>query len=172
MSFFALQFDHRVACATTYKEEGYEHSRKQEQLIASAVIASQHIPESSVALAADPGQPALVVSQRSATTQYEVHLSSTAQTCTCPQGQLHYPCKRVMKVIVMKVIRMTTGKTGPEIIEALGPWAGTALDGFEQLQLEADSMEQLKDGFMLADDDPAELDSASDTADMVSAAAE
>ncbi|KAL0030210.1 hypothetical protein WJX77_003014 [Trebouxia sp. C0004] len=159
--------DLRVACATTYKEEGYEHNRKQEQLVASAITASQHIPESSVALVADPGQPALVVGQRSATTQCEVHISGTAQTCTCPQGQLHYPRKHVMKVI-----SMTTGKTGPEIIKALGTWAGTALGGFEQLQSEADSMEQLKDGFMLADDDPAELNSTSDTADMVSAAAD
>ena len=76
----------------------------------------------------------------------------------------------------MKVISMTTGKTGPEIIKALGTWAATALGGFEQLQSEADSMEQLKEGFMwadddLADDEPAELDSACDTADMVSAAA-
>ncbi len=53
--------------------------------------------KSSVALTADPGQPALVVSQHSGTTKYEVHNS----------------CKRVMKVI-----SMTTGKTGPEIIKA------------------------------------------------------
>ena len=71
---------------------------------------------------------------------------------------------------------MTTGKTGPDIIKALGTWAGTALGGLEQLQSEADSMEQLKEGFVLADDDLAddelaELDSASETAHMVSAAA-
>lgn len=71
----------------------------------------------------------------------------------------------------MKLVSMTTGKTGPEIIKALGTWAGTALGGSEQLQSEADSIEQLKEVFMPADDEPAELDNASDTADMVSAAA-
>ena len=119
-----MQLDLRVACATIYQEEGYEHNRKQEQLVASAVLASQQIPACSVTFAADPGQPVLVASKHSATTQY---ISSTTQTCNCPQEQLHYPCKHVMKVI-----SMTTGKTGPDIIKALGTWAGTALSSCSQ----------------------------------------
>ena len=128
-----MQLDLRVACATLYQEEGYEHDRKQEQLVALAVIASQRIPASSVTFAADrlsdPGQPVLVASKHSATTQYEVHISSTAQTHTCPQKQLHYPCKHVMKVI-----SMTTGKTGPDIIKASGTWACAALSSCSQKQ--------------------------------------
>ena len=69
-SFSAVQLDLRVACATRYKEEGYEHNRKQERLVASAVIASQQIPASSVTLAADPAQPVLVASKHSSTTHY------------------------------------------------------------------------------------------------------
>ena len=38
-----LQFDLRVRCASPYKTEDYEHDRKKEQLVASAVIASQQI---------------------------------------------------------------------------------------------------------------------------------
>ena len=49
----------------------------------------------------------------------------------------------------MKVIRMTTGKSGPEIIMALGTWAGTDLGGFEQLQSGDESMAQLQDSIML-----------------------
>ncbi|KAL3130609.1 hypothetical protein ABBQ38_008003 [Trebouxia sp. C0009 RCD-2024] len=156
------KFDLRVRFARSYKQEGYQHNRKKEQLVASAVIASQHIPDSSVTLAACATQPAHVVSQHSASTLYEVHVTSAAQTCTCPQGQLHYPCKHVMKVI-----SMTTGKSGPEIILALGTWAGTELGGLAQLQSD-ECMAQLKDNFMLDDTEPAEAaqpDSTSTAAD-------
>ena len=109
----------------SYKEEGYEHNRKN---VASAVIGSQQIPDSSVTLAACVRQPALVISQHSASKQYEVHVNSTAQTCTCQQGQLHYPRKHVMKVI-----NTTTGKSGPEVDMAMGTWDGTDLGGFGKL---------------------------------------
>ncbi|KAL3158253.1 hypothetical protein ABBQ38_010504 [Trebouxia sp. C0009 RCD-2024] len=55
----------------------------------------------------------------------------------------------------MKVISMTTGKSGPEIILALGTWAGTELGGLAQLQSD-ECMAQLKDSFMLDDAEPAE----------------
>ncbi|KAL3131167.1 hypothetical protein ABBQ38_000471 [Trebouxia sp. C0009 RCD-2024] len=55
----------------------------------------------------------------------------------------------------MKVISMTTGKSGPEIIRALGTWAGTELGGLAQLQSD-ECMAQLKDNFMLDDAEPAE----------------
>ncbi|KAL3150070.1 hypothetical protein ABBQ38_013416 [Trebouxia sp. C0009 RCD-2024] len=116
------EFDLRVRCASSYKQEGYQHNRKKEQLVASAVIASQH---SSVTLAACATQPAHV-------------------------DQLHYPCKHVMKII-----SMTTGKSGPEIILALGTWAGTELGGLAQLQSD-ECMAQLKVNFMLDDAEPAE----------------
>ena len=51
----------------------------------------------------------------------------------------------------MEVISMTTGKSGPEIIMALGTWAGIELSGLEQLQSTDDAMAQLKDNFMLSD---------------------
>ena len=46
---------------------------------------------------------------------------------------------------------MTTGKSGPEVIMALGTWAGTEMSGLEQLQLAADAMTQFRDIFMLND---------------------
>ena len=146
---FAMAHMHRQTPPVCVKDgipEGHKHNRKKEQLVASAVVASQQIPASSVILAKCAGQPALVMSQHSASTQYQVQVNSTAQTCTCPQGQLHYPCKHVMKVI-----SMTTGKSGPEIIMALGTWAGTELGGLNQLQSTDDAMAQLKDNFMLSD---------------------
>ena len=114
----------------------------------------------------DPSQQVLVVSQHSATTQSEVHISSSAQTCTCPQGQLQYPCKHVTQII-----SLSTGETSPDIIKALGNCAGTDLDRFEQLQSEGDNIERKMEDFMLADDEPAQTDKASDAAHMVSAAA-
>ena len=59
---------------------------------------------------------------------------------------LHYPCKHVLKVI-----SMTTGKPAPDIIMALGTWAGTEMGGLDQLQSTDDAMAQLKDNFMLSD---------------------
>ncbi|KAL3160825.1 hypothetical protein ABBQ38_009230 [Trebouxia sp. C0009 RCD-2024] len=55
----------------------------------------------------------------------------------------------------MKIISMTTGKSGPEIILALGTWAGTELGGLAQLQSD-ECMAQLKVNFMLDDAEPAE----------------
>lgn len=77
-----LQFDLRVRCASSYKAEGYEHNRKKEQLVASAVIASQHIPANSVTLAECAGQAAVVMSQHSANTHYQVQVSSTTHAST------------------------------------------------------------------------------------------
>ena len=64
----------------------------------------------------------------------------------------------------MKVISMTTGKSGPEIIMALGTWSGTELGGLEQLQSSDDAMTQLKDNFML-DDTEVEEAQLGETAD-------
>ena len=44
-----------------------------------------------------------------------------------------------------------TGKSGPEIIMALGTWAGIEIGGLEQLQSTDDAMAQLRDSFMLSD---------------------
>ena len=67
----------------------------------------------------------------------------------------------------MKVISMTIGKSGPEIIMALGTWAGTELGGLEQLQSADDAMTQLKDNFTLddAEVEKAQPDSTGKTAD-------
>ena len=97
-------------------------------------------------------------------TTLELHVNSTAQTCTCPQGLLHYPCKHVMKVI-----SMTTGKLGLEIILTLGTWAGSELGRFAQLQ-SGESLAQLKDDFMCDDAEPeaAQPDSTGTAADNTS----
>ena len=67
----------------------------------------------------------------------------------------------------MKVISMSTGKSGPESLMALGTWAGTKLGGLEQLQLADDAMTQLKDNFMLndAEVEEAQPDSTGEAAD-------
>ena len=64
----------------------------------------------------------------------------------------------------MKVISMTTGKSGPEIIMALGTWSGTEFGGLEQLQSSDDAMTQLKGNFML-DDTEVEEAQLGETAD-------
>jgi len=90
---------------------------------------------------------------------------------------LHYPCKHVMKVV-----SLSTGESGPEIILALGTWAGTEMGGFKQLEndLPADSLEQLEEDFSLAaaigteaalDDDTAAASIGTDTAENSTAAA-
>ena len=43
-----MQFDIRVEVATMYKKKGFGHNRKQEQLVATTVIASQQIPDADV----------------------------------------------------------------------------------------------------------------------------
>lgn len=141
-----LQLDERVQCATEYKAAGFVRNSQQEQLVASAVIAAQHIPDSSVTLSAVPDQPSQVVSQSSSTTVYHVQVSTDSMSCSCPQGRLFYPCKHMMKVL-----GMITGKSGAAIILAMGTWAGTALGGLKQLQdsTAANSMARLAENFLL-----------------------
>ena len=52
----------------------------------------------------------------------------------------------------MKVVSLSTGESGPEIILALGTWAGTEMGGFKQLEndLPADRLEQLEEDLSLA----------------------
>ena len=167
MSFLALpgidtqsslvQFDLRVEVATMYKKEGFVHNSKQEQLVATAVVASQQIPDADVTMPSVSTQPARVTSQSNRNTRYIVTPSQTGGSCNCPLGLLHYPCKHVMKVV-----SLSTGKSGPEIILALGTWAGTDMGGFKQLEddLPGDSLEQFEEDFLLEADGgtEAELD--------------
>jgi len=171
---FLMQFDLRVEVATMYKKEGFVHNRKQEQLVATAVVASQQIPDADVTLPSVSDQPAYVTSQSNRNTRYVVKPSQTGGSCNCPPGMLHYPCKHVMKVV-----SLSTGKSGPEIILALGTWAGTEMGGFKQLEndLPADSLEQLEEDFSLAaatgteEDDTAAANDGRDTAGRSTAAA-
>jgi hypothetical protein len=108
-----MQFDIRVEVATMYKKEGVVHNSKQEQLVATAVVASQQIADADVTLPSVSNQSAYVTSQFNRSTRYVVKPSQTGGSCNCQLGVLHYPCKHV------KVVSLSTGKSGPEIILAL-----------------------------------------------------
>ena len=92
-------------------------------------------------------QPARVISQSSRNTRYIVTPSQSGGSCNCPLGLMHYPCKRVITVV-----SLSTGKSGPEVILALGTWAGTDMGGFKQLENDfaVDSLEQFEEDFLLA----------------------
>ncbi len=59
---FLMQFDIRVEVATMYKKEGVVHNSKQEQLVATAVVASQQIADADVTLPSVNNQSAYVTS--------------------------------------------------------------------------------------------------------------
>ena len=100
--------------------------------MASAVIAAQRIPDSSVDLVDidSTGQMAYVTSKDDPSLKYEVKAAGTSKaSCTRPNGQLHYLCKHMMKVV-----SLSTGHSGAEIIQALGTRAGSSLQGLGKLQ--------------------------------------
>ncbi len=85
-----------------------------------------------------------VISQSNCSTRYVVKPSQIGGSCSCHLGVLHYLCKHVMKVV-----SLSSSKSGPEIIMALGMRAGTAIGGFKQLEtdLAAGRVEQLEATF-------------------------
>ena len=97
--------DHVLECsltsevATVYKNEGHMHNSKQEQLVTSALIAAQLSPDTDVRLPSH-GSVNTGGQQSNFSSQYAIHVSKEACSCTCPQGQLQYPCKHVMKLLV------------------------------------------------------------------------
>lgn len=61
--------------------------------------------------------------------KYWVSRAGTAKaSSTCPQGQLHYICKHVVKILTT-----SQGYSAGEIILALGTWAGNSLDAVSNL---------------------------------------
>ena len=125
-----MQVDVRFQCKQAYKAAGFVENRRQEQVVAAAVIAAQRIPDNHVQLHDSTEQLALVTSMQDSSVQYEVKRAGTATaSCTCPQGQLHYLCKHMMKVI-----SVSTEYSGAQIIQALGTRAGSSLQGFDKLQ--------------------------------------
>jgi len=125
-----LQVTLRFQCKQAYKAAGFVTNRRQEQIVASAVIAAQQIPDSSVDLVDSTGQLAYVTSKDDPSLKYEVKAAGTSKaSCTCPNGQLHYLCKHMMKVV-----SLSTGHSGAEIIQALGTRAGSSLQGLGKLQ--------------------------------------
>ena len=87
------------------------------------------------------------------TEEYEVTAAATASaSCTCPQGQLQYMCKHIVKVT-----GLSTGFSDVQIIQALATRAGTNLEGFAHLhsnvpaqpQANSDPLAQLEDSFCL-----------------------
>jgi len=95
-----LQVTLRFQCKQAYKAAGFVTNRRQEQIVASAVIAAQQIPDSSVDLVDSTGQLAFVTSKDDPSLKYEVKAAGTSKaSCTCPNGQLHYLCKHMMKVV-------------------------------------------------------------------------
>lgn len=53
---------------------------------------------------------------------------------------------------MMKVVSLSIGKSGPEVILTLGTWAGADMGGFKQLENDfaVDSLEQFEEDFLLA----------------------
>ena len=67
------------------------------------------------------------------TNKYHVTGVGTATlNCSCPQGQLHYICKHMVKVI-----SVSEGYSGAQIIQALGTRAGTSQAGLSKLHCNA-----------------------------------
>ena len=96
------------------------------------MIAAQQIPDSSVELVDSTGLLAYVTSMQDSSMKYEVKAAGTATaaaSCTCAHAQLHYLCKHMMKVV-----SLSSGYSGAQIIQALGMRAGSSLQGFDKLQ--------------------------------------
>lgn len=99
-----------------YKAAGFQTNRKAEGLVTSAVIAAQAIPDSFVTLLDSSGAVAQVSSMQDMNVKYQVtDAGKPTARCTCPQGLLHYMCKHVVKVITL-----SQGYTGAQVIQALG----------------------------------------------------
>lgn len=81
--------------------------------------------------------------------RYVAKPSQISGSCSCHLGMLHYLCKHVIKAV-----NVSSSKSVPENMMALGMWAGSTLGGFKQLkddlavgrveQLEATSCWQLQ----------------------------
>ncbi|DBA98273.1 TPA: hypothetical protein ACH3X1_001194 [Trebouxia sp. C0004] len=147
----------RFQCKQAYKAAGFVPNRRQEQAVASAVVAAQRIPDTFVKLLDSSGQLAEVTSMQDSSVKYEVKAAGTAAaSCTCPNAQLHYICKHMMKVV-----SLTTQYSGAQIIQALGTRAGSTLQGFDKLQCKLsnqsdnsnDQMAQLEQQFALDSSD-------------------
>jgi len=96
-----LQVTLRFQCKQAYKAAGFVTNRRQEQIVASAVIAAQQIPDSSVDLVDSTGQLAFVTSKDDPSLKYEVKAAGTSKaSCTCPNGQLHYLCKHQLQILL------------------------------------------------------------------------
>ena len=148
-----LQITLRFQCKQAYKAAGFVTNRRQEHVVAAAVIAAQQIPDSSVELVDSTGQLAYVTSMQDSSVKYEVKAAGTATaSCTCAHAQLHYLCKHMMKVV-----GLSSGYSGAQIIQALGMRAGSSLQGFDKLQCNTvtqtdasdDQMAELEERFAL-----------------------
>ena len=141
-----------------YKAAGFQTNRKAEALVTSAVIAAQAIPDSFVNLLDSSGAVAQVCSMQDMNVKYQVtDAGQPTARCTCPQGALHYMCKHVVKVIMV-----SQGYTGAQIIQALGTRAGTSLQGLgklhsntaSQAETQLDPLAQLEDTLALTAEEP------------------
>ena len=70
-----------------------------------------------------------VISQSNCSTRYVVKPSQIGGSCSCHLGMLHYLCKHVIKAV-----NVSSSKSVPENMMALGMWAGSTLGGFKQLE--------------------------------------
>ncbi|DBB04166.1 TPA: hypothetical protein ACH3X1_013210 [Trebouxia sp. C0004] len=151
------EVDLRFQRKQAYKAAGFVTNRRQEQAVASAVVAAQRIPDNFVKLLDSSGQLAEVTSMQDSSVKYEVKAAGiAAASCTCPNAQLHFICKHMMKVV-----SLTTQYSGAQIIQALGTRAGSTLQGFDKLQCKLsnqsdnsnDQMAQLEQQFALDSSD-------------------
>jgi hypothetical protein len=73
--------------------------------------------------------------------RYVAKPSQISGSCSCHLGMLHYLCKHVIKAV-----NVSSSKSVPENMMALGMWAGSTLGGFKQLEddLAVGRVEQLE----------------------------
>ena len=103
-------------------------------------------------------ETAQVTSMQDISCKYQVTNAGTANaSCTCPEGQLYYICKHMVKVI-----SVSQGFSGAQIIQALGTRAGSTQEGLDNLYseaaseplLETDALTQLDSTFALTSSEP------------------
>ncbi len=90
--------------------------------------------------------------------KYQVTNAGSANaSCTCPEGQLHYICKHMVKVI-----SVSQGFSGAQIIQALGTRAGSTQEGLAHLYSktaseslpQTDALTELDSTFALTSSEP------------------
>ncbi|KAL0023355.1 hypothetical protein WJX77_010470 [Trebouxia sp. C0004] len=104
------EVDLRFQRKQAYKAAGFVTNRRQEQAVASAVVAAQRIPDNFVKLLDSSGQLAEVTSMQDSSVKYEVKAAGiAAASCTCPNAQLHFICNPQLEQQLISQLRQVKG---------------------------------------------------------------